>query len=197
MNTELWITTEQISQYLDAVKNTVYHWHECKELLAHKIGRLLKFQLSEVDEWVRAGDADVDWECRNVDRRAAVWDGLIENCVHQNHFIRVRVDSSQKMPLYASLFINSPGGWRQMFRTGKTTSGLNTISSKNVKGAMVAIPPFGFQIQFVAIVEKIEGIKSRYQQSITDLGKIYGALSQQAFKGELDFSRVPQQGSIQ
>lgn len=84
-----------------------------------------------------------------------------------------------------------------MFRTGETTSGLNTISSKNLKETMVAIPPFGFQIQFVAIVEKVEGIKSRYQQSITNLGKIYGALSQQALKEELDFLRVPQQGSIQ
>ncbi|KAI5912628.1 hypothetical protein GH664_21455 [Thauera sp. 2A1] len=27
---------------------------------AHKVGRLWKFQLSEVDEWVRAGGADED-----------------------------------------------------------------------------------------------------------------------------------------
>lgn len=32
----------------------------CKGLPAHKIGRLWKFQLSEVDEWVRAGGADED-----------------------------------------------------------------------------------------------------------------------------------------
>ena len=46
------------------------------------------------------------------------------------------------------------------------------------------------QIQFAAIVEKIEGIKSRYQQSLTDLEALYGALSQQAFKGELDLARL-------
>lgn len=33
-------------------------------------------------------------------------------------------------------------------------------------------------------------IKSLYQQSLTDLEALYGALSQQAFKGELDLSRV-------
>lgn len=32
---------------------------------------------------------------------------------------------------------------------------------------------------------------SRYQQSLIDLEALYGALSQQAFKGELDLSRVP------
>lgn len=35
-----------------------YRWRERKGLPAHKIGRLWKFQLSEVDEWVRAGGAD-------------------------------------------------------------------------------------------------------------------------------------------
>jgi len=57
-------------------------------------------------------------------------------------------------------------------------------------------PPSELQNQFAAIVEKIEGLKSRYQQSRTNLETLYAALSQQAFKGELDLSRVPQQGPI-
>lgn len=51
-------------------------------------------------------------------------------------------------------------------------------------------PPFEIQYQFAVIVEKVEALKSRYQQSLTDLDALYGALSQQAFKGELDLSRV-------
>ena len=38
--------------------------------------------------------------------------------------------------------------------------------------------------------EKVEDIKTRYQYSLTDLVALYGAMSQQAFKGELDLSRV-------
>ena len=34
-------------------------------------------------------------------------------------------------------------------------------------------------------------VKAHYQQSLTDLENLYGALSQKAFKGELDLSRVP------
>ena len=45
--------------------------------------------------------------------------------------------------------------------------------------------------QFAAIVEKIDGIKFHYHKSLTDLESLYGALSQKAFKGELDLSRVP------
>jgi type I restriction enzyme S subunit len=123
--------------------------------------------------------------------RSAVWDGSIENCVHQNHLIRVRVATSRITPLYASFFINSPGGRQQMFRAGKTTSGLNTISSKNVKETTVAVPPLGLQNQFAEIAGKVERIKSRYQQSLANVETLYGTLSQRAFKGELDLSRVP------
>jgi len=51
-------------------------------------------------------------------------------------------------------------------------------------------PPVELQNQFAAIVEKVDSIKSRYQQSLIDLESLYGALSQKAFKGELDLSRV-------
>jgi type I restriction enzyme S subunit len=52
-------------------------------------------------------------------------------------------------------------------------------------------PPVELQNQFAAIVEKVQGLKARYQQSLADLEHLYGALSQKAFKGELDLSRVP------
>ncbi len=65
------------------------------------------------------------------------------------------------------------------------------ISKANLKTVLLPIPPWPLQNQFATIVEKVEGIKSLYQQSLTDLEALYGALSQQAFRGELDLSRVP------
>jgi len=58
MTAEPWVTAEHVAQHLGVAKETVYRWRERKGLPAHKIGRLWKFQLSEVDEWVRAGGAD-------------------------------------------------------------------------------------------------------------------------------------------
>ena len=58
MNSEPWVTAEQVARHLGVVKDTIYRWREHKRLPAHKIGRLWKFQLSEVDEWVRAGGAE-------------------------------------------------------------------------------------------------------------------------------------------
>ncbi|MEO6422457.1 MAG: helix-turn-helix domain-containing protein, partial [Candidatus Nitrotoga sp.] len=58
MNSEPWVTAIDVARHLGVVKDTVYRWRERKGLPAHKIGRLWKFQLSEVDEWVRTGGAD-------------------------------------------------------------------------------------------------------------------------------------------
>jgi type I restriction enzyme S subunit len=51
-------------------------------------------------------------------------------------------------------------------------------------------PPGDLQNQFAAVVEKVEGIRTFYQQSLTELENLYGVLSQKAFKGELDLTRV-------
>jgi type I restriction enzyme S subunit len=64
------------------------------------------------------------------------------------------------------------------------------ISKANLKTVRLITPPIRLQNEFATIVGKVESIKSRYQQSLTDLEALYGALSQQAFKGELDLSRV-------
>ncbi|PIF65838.1 AlpA family transcriptional regulator [Delftia sp. 60] len=58
MSAEPWVTAIDVARHLGVVKDTIYRWRERKGLPAHKIGRLWKFQLSEVDKWVRAGGAD-------------------------------------------------------------------------------------------------------------------------------------------
>lgn len=76
------------------------------------------------------------------------------------------------------------------------TKGMKKILTKGDFEKITMIkPPVEIQNQFAVIVEKVEGIKSRYQQSLTDLESLYGALRQKAFNGELDLSRVPLPGT--
>lgn len=56
--TEPWVSVEDVAKHLGVVKDSVYRWIEHRGLPAHKIGRLWKFKLTEVDAWVRAGGAD-------------------------------------------------------------------------------------------------------------------------------------------
>jgi excisionase family DNA binding protein len=53
-----WHSVDEIAAHLGIARDTVYRWIEHKELPAHRVGRLWKFKLEEVDEWVRAGGAD-------------------------------------------------------------------------------------------------------------------------------------------
>lgn len=58
--TEPWTSVDEIARHLGVAKDSIYRWIERRSLPAHKIGRLWKFKISEVDEWVRAGDVDSD-----------------------------------------------------------------------------------------------------------------------------------------
>ena len=60
MTREPWASVEDVAKHLGVAKDSVYRWIETQGLPAHKIGRLWKFKLSEVDGWVRAGGADGD-----------------------------------------------------------------------------------------------------------------------------------------
>jgi excisionase family DNA binding protein len=64
---EAWASVEDTAHHLGVAKDTIYRWIESRALPAHRVGRLWKFKLSEVDGWVRAGGADVqrDSSARN------------------------------------------------------------------------------------------------------------------------------------
>jgi excisionase family DNA binding protein len=55
--TEPWLSADDIAVHLGVTKDTVYTWIAEKGMPAHKIGRLWKFQATEVDDWVRGGGA--------------------------------------------------------------------------------------------------------------------------------------------
>lgn len=52
-----WLSAEDIAAHLGITKDTVYAWIANRDMPAHKVGRLWKFQTDEVDEWVRRGGA--------------------------------------------------------------------------------------------------------------------------------------------
>jgi excisionase family DNA binding protein len=54
---EGWVGVEDVAAHLRIAKESIYRWVESKGFPAHRVGRLLRFKLSEVDEWVRRGGA--------------------------------------------------------------------------------------------------------------------------------------------
>lgn len=54
---EPWVTVDEVAKHLGVAKDTVYRWIETKSLPAHRVGRLWKLKLSQVDGWIEAGGA--------------------------------------------------------------------------------------------------------------------------------------------
>jgi type I restriction enzyme S subunit len=69
--------------------------------------------------------------------RGAIWRGEIEDCVHQNHILRVRVDQNRLLPEFVLAVINSGHGQAYFRSKAKRTTNLASINSKEVAGLPV------------------------------------------------------------
>ena len=50
---EAWVGIADVAAHLSVAKDSIYRWVEAKDFPAHRVGRLLRFRLSEVDDWVK------------------------------------------------------------------------------------------------------------------------------------------------
>lgn len=55
---EKWVGVDDVAAHLGVARDSVYRWVERRGLPARKVGRLLRFKLSEVDAWVEAGSGE-------------------------------------------------------------------------------------------------------------------------------------------
>lgn len=85
--------------------------------------------------------------------RVAIWNGEIPDCVHQNHLIKVRLDRTKLLPEFVMIWFNTEVGRNHFFLSAKTTSGLGTINSTEVRNAPIPIPPLDVQRAIVRQVE--------------------------------------------
>ncbi|WP_412475761.1 helix-turn-helix domain-containing protein [Halobacteriovorax sp. YZS-1-2] len=57
METDRWLSVEEIAKHLGVSKETIYRWVEKGKIPASKVGRQWKFKMTLVDEWVLSGEA--------------------------------------------------------------------------------------------------------------------------------------------
>ena len=117
--------------------------------------------------------------------RGGIWKGQIENCIHQNHIFRVRLDCTFALPEYISAHIGSSYGKRYFIKSAKQTTGIATINSTQLKSFPVLLPELELQNKFSKIVNKSEKIKQKMFTQVEELETQFQALMQKAFKGKL------------
>jgi type I restriction enzyme, S subunit len=72
--------------------------------------------------------------------RAATWNGEIADCVHQNHIIKARPNKTKADSEFLMEWFNTEAGRSHFFRNSKTTTGLGTLNSTDIKTAPVPLP---------------------------------------------------------
>lgn len=120
--------------------------------------------------------------------RVAVWDGSIENCLHQNHIIKGRPLGTM-LSKFALYYFISDFGREQILKVASSTSGLYTLSTEKVRNLKV---PSCSLTEQQRIVKEIE---SRLSQATASETYIENALQKtealrqsilkKAFSGEL------------
>ncbi len=54
---ERWYSLEEIAEHIGVSQDTIHRWIRTKQMPAHKVGRLWKFDVDEVNDWVKSGKA--------------------------------------------------------------------------------------------------------------------------------------------
>jgi len=54
-DTEKWVNLEDVASHLSVSKDTIRAWIKKEAIPFTRAGKLYKFRLSEVDEWLREG----------------------------------------------------------------------------------------------------------------------------------------------
>ena len=111
-------------------------------------GEIDRFRLKQGDLLVVEGNGSA-----NQIGRAALWGGEIDDCVHQNHLIRVR-PRDELLPEYLVLCWNAPRTAQQVREVASSTSGLYTLSTSKVKSIRIPIVPLPVQAEIVGVLEQ-------------------------------------------
>ena len=110
--------------------------------------------------------------------------------INTKHLAAITFDRHKANPQFISYSIHSSPYIIKQFESKNRGAIMNGLNLGLIKETKLHKPPIELQNKFAATVEKVEVIKKRYQQSLSELENLYGSLSQRAFKGELDLSNA-------
>ena len=54
---ERWLNTKEIAEHLGVTVETIRKWIKTEKIPCHRVGKLWKFKVSEVDSWIIRGKA--------------------------------------------------------------------------------------------------------------------------------------------
>ena len=142
---------------------------------------------------LRRGDLLVVEGNGSVDQigRAAMWDGSIADCVHQNHLIRVR-PGERILADFLALVWNAPSTIAQLVEVASSTSGLHTLSTATVKAVKLAVPSLEEQQRLVNEANRRLSLLDAAERSVATSQRRCRQLRRSVLAAALHGELVPQ-----
>ena len=156
------------------VKDGYIDWTTVKTILATR---------AEIEQYRLLPDDVLMTEGGDPDKlgRGAIIRHPLENCIHQNHIFRVRLDESILLPLYFAEFLQHQKAKQYFLKCAKQTTGIASINMRQLKGLPILVPPQEIQLKFANSVRQVDQSKLTIQQSLDKLEVLKKALMQQYF----------------
>ncbi len=113
--------------------------------------------------------------------RGAIIKNPPENCIHQNHIFRVRLNEKVILPTFFAEYLQHQKAKRYFLGCAKQTTGIASINMRQLKAMPVLLPPIELQEQFATFVSKIDKSKLTIQQVLSKMEMVKLALMQEYF----------------
>ena len=156
------------------VKDGYIDWTTVKTILATE---------QEIEQYRLFPDDVLMTEGGDPDKvgRGAIIKEPLENCIHQNHIFRVRLDKEKILPAFFAEYLQHQKSKRYFLGCAKQTTGIASINMRQLKALPVLLPPLDLQGQFDEFVRQIERVACSIQNCLGQMETLKKSLMQQYF----------------
>jgi type I restriction enzyme S subunit len=121
--------------------------------------------------------------------RGTIWRNEIEDCVHQNHIFKARLDRSRALPLYVAHWSMTTSARNYFYSKGKQSVNLASINKTMLSALRLPLPSIDDQKRIIQEIESRLSVCDSIESTIDGAFKQAEALRQsilkQAFEGRL------------
>lgn len=154
---------------LEGLKSIEIAEDELPKYLVHE-GDLL---ITEGGDWDKVG-------------RTAIWQGGVENCLHQNHVFKARVPSEKLLKPWVELVFNSSIGRDYFAGASKQTTNLASINMTQLRSFPLPIPPVEEQRRILDALAALTDLCEEWRRQLKhkwDLASLFAAASVASLTG--------------
>jgi type I restriction enzyme, S subunit len=107
--------------------------------------------------------------------------GGINDCIHQNHIFRVRLDRAAALPGFFAAFLRTPFARGYFLQCSKQTTNLASINMTQLRATPVPLPPLALQQRFVTLAEQHERLRAQQREALRQAEHLFQTLLHRAF----------------